>query len=538
MSSPDPNGRRHGTPIILCAVISIVLLYTVVDGVRGGWYEWLPGSMSRHRDAVAVGITAIADGKWQGYASYRAVNRTLREGGLSVQKEDLVRVGAEHYFDVMTDPARLDAALKAAASVDMPASEGMYYSQDEKGMAIFYTIAFALFGISTASWYWFYMLLYSLSVLAACLAFRQHREVLFFFLIVVCAQAITSHLLPTIPRQDINVIHGNRFLGIMGSVAVFHLMFLVLQRKRPTVGQLVLALFQTAIICCIVNARTSAAWLPISLTMLWAGVYFVQKIKAAHVTLRVPPGSWPVGMAIVGVAALLLHQKMGQDPAFRDGRAYGAHVFWHNLVTALHNNPLRTERYGIPSAYPIYDDQVAFLVFDREINRRGEDERSFLIRDPDWVYRTDDPNRDLRWAAYDSVLRDIFFRTIAADPAYAAYSFGIQQPLSALSVIFGPNFFRAHGLPLAISIGALILSLIVVVMKIPFHPGRDVPILAAATFSAALPVMSAAAVELRVVELFYVLLVDVLIGAAMLFATLNRRVLAIVSAKGRPRMWH
>ncbi len=190
--------------------------------------------MSRHRDAVAVAVTAVVYGKWQGYASYRAVNRALRENGLSGQKEDLARVGATSYFDVMTDPKRLDAALAAASMLDAPASGGMYYSQDEKGMAAFYTLSFALFGVSAASWYWLYFTLYALSVLTACVAFRQRNEVLFFFLAVVCAHALLAHLLPTIPRQDINVVHGNRFLGIMASVAIFHLMFLILQRTRPT----------------------------------------------------------------------------------------------------------------------------------------------------------------------------------------------------------------------------------------------------------------------------------------------------------------
>jgi hypothetical protein len=205
--------RKITTQLLLIVLVVFVLFYTAVDGARAGWNEWLPGSMSRHRDAVAVAITAVEYGKWQGYASYRTVNRNLLEHGLSVQEEDVARVGATHYFDVMTDLKRLNIALKAASMLDAPETEGMYYSQDEKGMAVFYIIAFAVFGISSSSWYWLYIALYSFSVLTACIAFRNRSEILLFFLAVVCVHLFIADLLPTLPRQDINVINGNRFLG-------------------------------------------------------------------------------------------------------------------------------------------------------------------------------------------------------------------------------------------------------------------------------------------------------------------------------------
>ena len=71
-------GRKSAARACLCALILCVLLSTALEGVHSGWYRWLPGSMSRHRDSVAVAITTVAYGKWQGYASYRKVNRVLR----------------------------------------------------------------------------------------------------------------------------------------------------------------------------------------------------------------------------------------------------------------------------------------------------------------------------------------------------------------------------------------------------------------------------------------------------------------------------
>src|SRR6266851_7465781 len=88
--------RRLNARLGLCVLIIVVLLYTAAEGVSAGWNGWIPGGMSRSRDALAVAITAVAYGKWQGYASYRSVNRTLLEQGLSVQEQDLAKIGATH----------------------------------------------------------------------------------------------------------------------------------------------------------------------------------------------------------------------------------------------------------------------------------------------------------------------------------------------------------------------------------------------------------------------------------------------------------
>lgn len=515
--------RRITTQLGLCVAIVFVLFYTAVDGARAGWANWLPGPMSRHRDAVAVAITAIGYGKWQSYASYRVVIRSLAEHGLSLQEEDLARVGVPHYFDVMMDSKRLDAAIRAASTLAAPDAEGMYYSQEEKGMAIFYTIAFAIFGISSSSWYWLYISLYSLSILIACIAFRRRSEILLFFLTVACAHLLVAGWLPKLPQQDINVINGNRFLGIMGSVAVFHLIFLILEQERPTSVQITAAAIQTTIICLVVNARGSAAWLLIAVALPWAGLWIVWVVRRTRSGFQVTrPISWPIAVLALGLGILLTHQQIQKDPAFREGAEYSGHVFWHSLVTALHNNPLRTDRYSIPADYPSYDDQVSFFVFDREIVRRGETRAKYLIGDSDWVYRTTSPEFDFRWTVYDKVLRDIFWRTVRDDPGYAAYSFLVEQPRSVLSMVFSRDLFLSPGLPNTIIIVSLTLGLLLITMNIPLRQLPYASPLTAVTLGAVLPVIITATVEFRLVEIFYMLLLDAIMGLAILVAAIGR----------------
>ena len=513
---PPLERRSAVARAVLFALVALTIFYTAIDGMRAGWSDWLPGSMSRHRDAVAVAITAVAYGKWEGYASYRAVNRSLREHGLSVQEEDLVSVATKNYFDVMTDPVQFDAALKAASTLNDPAAEGMYFSQDEKGMAAFYTASFAIFGIAPSSWYWLYFMLYSVSVLAACIAFRQRLDILFFFLSVVCAHALVSHFLPMIPKQDINVVHGNRFLGILGSVAVFHLVFLIFERERPTIGKVIPALVQSVIIFFVVNARTSAYWLIIAVALFWTYLWITFWLRTRPLERR--PASWPIAFLVLIFFSMYAHQQFVQDSAFRDGRAFGGHVFWHNLVTALHNNPQRTQRFGIPAEYPAFDDQVSYFSFDQEIARRGEDRMKYLVGNADWVYRTSSPELDFRWAAYDSVLKDVFVRTVVSNPEYAFNSFVIQQPLSILRIAFDTDFIRST--PVLISTGALSIALgvLLFMLRISIRPALYVPLLALTSACSMTPALVAAAAKLRTVEIFYILLLVIIIVIAILGA--------------------
>jgi hypothetical protein len=517
--------RRLNVRPGLYVLITVVLLYTAAEGVWSGWSGWIPGSMSRHRDAQAVAITAVAYGKWQGYASYKSVNRTLREQGLSVQEQDLTKIGRTHYFEVMTDSKRLDTALRAASTLNAPESEGMFYAQDEKGMAALYTMSFAVFGISSRSWYWLYVLLYATSVFVACVAFRKRNDALLLILALVAAHAIVAQLLPALPRQDIAVINSNRFLGIMASVAMCHLMLLILLRNPPTIGQVAAAGFQMGVIALAVNARTSAAWIPMAIALLWTVLWPIWLLRRLAPDSQVSkPASWPMYVLVLGLAGLFAHQQLGLHAAFRDGRAQAGHVFWHSILTAVHNNPKRVERYGIPATYVVYDDQVSYLLFGREIARRGEQRSAYLVGDSDWVYRTNSPDLDFRWNAYDRVLRDVLWNTVRADPGYVMHSVLVQQPKSALTILLGRDFLRSRNLLCSVPLLALLLGGLLAVVGGSLWRLNYLPVLVCASLGVSLPVFSAAVVELRVVEAFYIMLLDLVVGAGIVVGLVKDRV--------------
>ena len=129
------------------------------------------------------------------------------------------------------------------------------------------------------------------------------------------------------------------------------------------------------------------------------------------------------------------------------------------------------------------------------------------------------------------MLRDVFLRTIASAPGYAAYSFLVEQPRSILAIAFGRDFLRSRGLLVICLALALALGFALAAANTRMRPVTYVPALAAATLGSVLPALSAAAAELRTVEIFYMLLLDAVIIATILAALPGRVVLSRISRK-------
>jgi hypothetical protein len=144
---------------------------------------------------------------------------------------------------------------------------------------------------------------------------------------------------------------------------------------------------------------------------------------------------WPLAILMCGLLLLPAHNRLMLNSKFRDGEVQAGHVFWHNLLSALHNNPERIVRHGIPADIDPTDDRLGYFLFNREIAKRGLDRSQFINDDPDWIYRTSEPSLNFRWDKYDGILRSVFLRTAAADPWYAIKSFVFFQPLSVFWVL-------------------------------------------------------------------------------------------------------
>jgi hypothetical protein len=235
---------------------------------------------------------------------------------------------------------------------------------------------------------------------------------------------------------DVNVIQGNRFTVILGFLPAAHLMLAMLYRVRMRPLAVVTASAQTILLLMIVLARTSALWLAMAVAFL-AACLLLRDIARSKFEL----GSiWPSLVLVCGMLLLPLHDHLMLNAKFRDGSVQAGHVFWHNLISVLHNNPERIARYGIPQDIDPSDDRLGYFLFDREIAERGLDRSQFVNKGSDWIYRTSEPSLDFRWDKYDSVLRSLTLRTIAIDPWYALKSFAFFQPRAVFWVLLEQLF--------------------------------------------------------------------------------------------------
>jgi len=84
--------------------------------------------------------------------------------------------------------------------------------------------------------------------------------------------------------------------------------------------------------------------------------------------------------ALVGfvLAALVVYPKLVLDPQYLKQDETEYRTFWHHLLVAAHFNPARPEVAGVSAELAGYDDLIAYLLFEKEIARRGETLSQYL----------------------------------------------------------------------------------------------------------------------------------------------------------------
>lgn len=78
----------------------------------------------------------------------------------------------------------------------------------------------------------------------------------------------------------------------------------------------------------------------------------------------------------------------------------------------------------------------------REIERQGEPREKYLVVDRHWSYRTTQTRWDLRWNAYDDVLRDVVPRMVREDPLYVVMSPFVYQRIAVVQTVTSPALLR------------------------------------------------------------------------------------------------
>ena len=515
--------RSRNGLLILLAVLMLIM--TLIEGMKVGADKVLPGPMTRHRDAISIALTYVQYGKWLGYASYVKINQTLNDSGLNLQDPEVKALGYQNYFDVMRHPEVVDRALAAAASIEDVASDGLYYLDgNEKGMAIYYILSFLIFGLHIAGFFYLYVVILSISAGIYALTFWNNTRALLFLVALLAAHLIIVLVCQRLP-DDVSVIHGARFISSLTLPAMFQLMFLSQCRQRPSALVLVGTCLQVLLLMLFLNARNTTLWEVIAVLAYIGGCAGFAYLRRLPRTDR--PALWPAGTLAVGLLLLQLSHHVGLNPHYLSKDGTSGHVFWHAVTLAINNNPQRTIKFGISPGIPVWDDQVAYDLFDKEIAARGLKRSDFLLPDnSNWKLHTSAPEWDFNWAAYDNVMRDIVLQQIASEPLYVAKSLFLYQPMATLGAVatIARDALLIGSLPplLLLALGVLIAG------RKAAAPGmRILPPLAFALPSSLLSAIFVAIHPVRVIDFSLILLI------ALLWATCRIALRALLQSTAR-----
>jgi len=504
--------------LVLCAAALCAL--TVWEGVRVGADRTLSGALARHVNGLAIAVSCLAHGHCRGFTSLRSVNKALFDEGLNYHRSQMA--------DICHDADLINKALAQAASIPDAGTAIESMGPHEKGLALFYELSMAVFGIKLSSLFYGFMLVFAVTVGLFAVAFYRDRLVL---ATLVAACSAMYLIVPVVQdlAPDINTIHGSRYLPLLGIVPVLHLL-MFFERGTIRFLQIVIAASQAFVLFFVMFSRLSGVWMVAGIALWIAGrvaVSMIRKPRGARMmaSRAIVPGT----LVSFVLAALIVFPKFALDPQYLKQDETEYRTFWHHLLVAANFNPARQEVVGVSSDLQGVDDMIAYLLFEREIASRGEDLSQYLIDDEtNWPQRTTHRRFDYKWGLYDGVVKDVFLRLVAEHPVYVLQSVFFYEPLAIVTQFFSGQFVPPAGALVVVAVATAICAFAL--------GGADVAGSAALAWAALmffamsfLPGLASGVMPLRLVEFAFL----VYAGSSLLVALFLRRV--IRAAVGQPK---
>jgi hypothetical protein len=393
----------------------------------------LPGALTRHKNGLAVAISCLSYGHCHGYTSLKSVDQALHDAGLNWGK-----LGA---VDIYHDAGLINQALERAASIPAPGTAVNSMGPHEKGLAFFYTLSMAVFGIQLSSLFYGFMLIFFVTVVLYAVAFSRDPLALASLIAACCAMYLIVPVLQGL-SPDVNAVHGSRYLPLLGMVPVLHLLMLFERGKiRPL--QVMLGAGQAIVLFFVIFSRLSGVWMIAGLGLWVAARVVVSMLRTDRGSARTMVRRAIVPGALVGfvIASLVLYPKVALDPQYLKQDETEYRTFWHHLLVAANFNPARQKVVGIPADYPDWGDLTAYLLFEKEIARRGETLSQYLVDDEaGWQQRSSERKYDYKWGMYEGVVKSIFLRLLAQHPLYVLESIFFYEPLAIVQELFTGQF--------------------------------------------------------------------------------------------------
>jgi hypothetical protein len=488
-----PSARS--TLLVLCALALCVL--SVWEGIRVGADRTLPGALARHRNGLAVAISCLSYEHCYGYTSLQSVDRALYDGGLNYSRAGV----PGQYVDLLHDADLINQMLERAASIAAPGTAVNSMGPHEKGLALFYTVSMAVFGIKLSSLFYGFMLVFAVTAGLFAVAFYKDDLAMASLVAACCAMYLIVPVVQGL-SLDVNAVHSSRYLPLLGMVPVLHLLMLF-ERGEMRPLQVLIAAAQASILFFVMFSRLSGLWMVAGLALWIAGRVGVSMIGNDRRSVRtlafraIAPGIL-VGLVL---AALVLYPKFALDPQYLKQDETEYRTFWHHLLVAANFNPARSEVAGVSADLAGYDDLIAYLLFEKEIARRGENLSQYLIDDEaGWPQRTTHRQYDYKWGLYEAVVKSVFLRLVTEHPLYVLKSLLFYEPLAIVKEFFTGQFVPPAG---ALIVAAAATAICAIVLFGGLETAGSAALACAALMFFAislLPALASGVMPLRLVE--------------------------------------
>ncbi|GEP54005.1 hypothetical protein RSO01_11710 [Reyranella soli] len=393
------------------------------EGLRQKMHRVAPDAIEMLAQTIAVDISQRYHGT-RGYVGRSEVLQTLLDGGVTGRQNLIDKFGLT-YPENGERPELIEKAIKDALALkDLP--EATFGNQklfapdaNDPGFVDYLSLSFDLFGFQVSAFFYFYFLVFGISVALFLLCYHADALPLLVLSIAVVAllTLLDSQLFTNV---NLRTIHNQRFLGSLCLVPYLHLLFTFLVYRRPSWTRVVVTVLQAALLTLLMFARSSSFWMILSLVAI-AGVNAYFRLGRSYVETRLKrlatfAFSWPSFLVIGGLVCSLAYKTVTLHPIYNLDIYIPYHMVWHNAYMGLGVHPEWKERGDKHKGKPIPDaltDNMAWMGAVAEGDERYGITEAYLNNNVIGGF----PAPRIR--LHEQLIRDRFLRFVLHNPRFA-----------------------------------------------------------------------------------------------------------------------
>lgn len=358
----------------------------------------------------------------------------------------------------------IDTLIADLRSIDDVESQGLFFIlADDKGSVDFVRLAFALYGITSSSFYYFYFTI----VLASCLLyavsyFRDREKLALLVLLCLAFYVAMSGFLAFPPGVNILDVHT---FGMLSLPAFLHLVVAATDQRPTRPLGLLTTVAQALILIFVLHSRSSNVSQVASIVVGSPLIVYLSR-RLTRSSAAVWPRLVPAAIVLIAFCLLPVYQRLTYHPDYFGRRATLLHVVFHNLIIGVSRNPTLAARYDLGGG----DTDAAFAVEAYVKARAGANpaRRNWTAAELNAVTT----QGQFDFVEYEEAARDLYFSMWKEQPGQMLWTLLYWHPLDVYTVLklhmgFSrhPSFDRRyifnplHPWPLLVLVATLLLCM-------------------------------------------------------------------------------